>query len=480
MKPGLRARIALIYASALTLALAVFCAAIYFFARAELMKTVDRELNDKLQEVVTVLANEPGLRSGGEDLGALGRRLPTEMRGVASGGYVIRVLTREGRPVFDTAAAGGGESSPLPAPDGGGRPGFRTVRLPGDGMVRLAEASWPPEKPLLHVQAARPLKGFLHELHEFGEFLLVAGPLVLLISIGGGLLLARGVLSPIEGIARTVHRITETDISRRVPRSGRSDELDHLAAQINGMLERLESSVLRMRQFTSDAAHELRSPLTAMRSEVELALSRPRSDEEYRGTLGQVAEEIERLGSLVEQLLFLARIGQAGERALGAELLDIAEVAREVCDLMRVLAETKNVELKLNLAPSPIRGLRSDVTRIVANLLDNAVRHTAGGGRIEVRTWTDGERCFLQVSDNGEGMSPEVRAKVFDRFFVADGQRSSGRTGLGLSMVQSLVAMHGGTVAVESVPGEGSVFKVSIPHPVRTKSAEPAPRSDHG
>lgn len=469
MKPGLRERIALIYASALTLALVVFCAAIYFFARAELMKTLDRELSDKLQEVSAVLAEEPGIADGKVDRQALARRLPAEMRGISSGGYMVRVLSGAGQPAFEAGPAGAGVPAALPRPEEVAGPIFRTVHLPDDGMVRLAEIPYPREQPLVYVQVARRLKGFLHELHEFGEFLLVAAPLVLLISIGGGLLLARGVLRPIEGIARTVHRITETDLSRRVPLSGRSDELDHLAGQINGMLERLESSVLRMRQFTSDAAHELRTPLTAMRSEVELALSRQRSADDYRKTLGQVAEEIERLGTLVEQLLFLARIGQAGERGPGAELLDMAEVALEVCDMMRVLAETKNVDLRLNLAPSPIHGLRSDVARITANLVDNAVRHTPDGGHVEIRTWTDGESCFLQVADSGEGMTPEIRSRVFDRFYVADGQRSSGRTGLGLSMVQSLVNMHGGTVAVDSSPGKGSTFKVSIPHPVQSE-----------
>ncbi len=300
------------------------------------------------------------------------------------------------------------------------------------------------------------------------RFLLIMGavlPFGLLLASVGGWVLARRALKPVGEMTQAARRISGESLAGRLQETGSGDELDWLAKTLNDMLARLDDSFRQTRQFSADAAHELQTPLTILKGEIEVALRSPRTPEEYRGVLHSSLEEIDRISSLVEGLLLLARADR-GVLRLDLKPVNLPELLEEVGEQMRRLAESQAVSLDYGLTePAVIQGDRQHFKRLLVNLIDNAIKYTPAGGRVTLSLRCDGTRAQVGVSDTGIGFTIDEQEQIFNRFYRAAEARSQqgGGAGLGLSIAQSIAAAHGGRIEVESAPGQGSTFTVSLP-----------------
>jgi signal transduction histidine kinase len=284
-------------------------------------------------------------------------------------------------------------------------------------------------------------------------------------SLGVGWVVAGRVLAPIGRITSVARDIQATDLSRRIRLPGpEEDELKQLADTFDAMLARLDAAFAAQRQFVTDASHELRNPLAIIRTNADVALADPdASPDDLRQTIATVKRAGDRMSLLVDDLLALAR---RQEPTLEYEPVDLGAAVAEASDDFVVPAETRDIVLDRAIAPGVVvTGDREALKRVVANLLDNAVRLAPAGSRIRLATGSEGDRAWIAVADEGPGISPEDQPHVFDRFWRADKARarSDGGTGLGLAIVRQVVEAHGGEVRLHSKVGVGSSFVVWLP-----------------
>ena len=286
---------------------------------------------------------------------------------------------------------------------------------------------------------------------------------VLVLAAAGGVLLSRQALRPVAQSIRSARRLDAKNLSERLPRTRSGDELDELAATINGLLDRLAAFHTQASRFTADASHELRSPLGAMRAAIELALQKPRTPEEYQETLCTLSGQCERLTSLVNSLLLLAR-SDAGEIAVKRESLDLAALVRDMVELYEPVADDRGLRLLAEASrPVMIEGDSARLQQLVTNLLDNAIRFTDAGGSVTVRAEGNGAAAVLRVRDTGIGIPPEHLPHVFDRFYQVDRARTSLGSGLGLSICKWIASAHGGTILAHGGTAGGTEVMVLLP-----------------
>lgn len=302
-------------------------------------------------------------------------------------------------------------------------------------------------------------------LARFLTLLVWSLPASVVLALLIGRVMAGRSLAPLADLARRTRAITVADLAQRLPVRGANDELDNVAEAFNDTLARLEHAVGEMKQFSTAIAHELRTPLAALRGETELALLRATSVEDYRRTLESALEEFDKLSRLITQLLTLAR-AEAGEIPIAARPVDVAALAAAVVDALEPVAQARDIVLACGrLEPATALGDAEWLERLLLNLLDNAIKFTGAGGRIAVSAWTDGGLVRLAVSDTGVGIAPEALPRLFERFYRVDPARSSPAegVGLGLSLVKWITDRHGGAIAVDSRPGEGTTITVTLP-----------------
>jgi heavy metal sensor kinase len=300
------------------------------------------------------------------------------------------------------------------------------------------------------------------------RFLLIIAsmlPFGILLAGGGGWLLARRALKPVDQMTRTAQRISGERLDERLQETGNDDELDRLAKTLNDMLGRLDSAFFQMRQFSADASHELKTPLTILKGEMEVALRTPRSPEEYQRVLNSGLEELDRINHLVEGLLLLARV-DAGVLKLDLKPVALEKLLLEVSEQMKVVAEAHAIELHTgSLEPAPVQGDKEHLRRLVLNLLDNGIKYTPSGGKVTVTLHSKDEWVFLKITDSGIGLSKVDQQRVFSRFYRSTETRFRDErgVGLGLSIARSIAVAHGGRIEVESILGQGSTFTIFLP-----------------
>lgn len=301
-------------------------------------------------------------------------------------------------------------------------------------------------------------------LSRYRDLLLVLTPLSLLLAAAGAWWLSGFALAPLTRAAFAARDIDIATLGRRLPTRGVKDELEDVTLAFNETLGRLERSIGEMRQFSTALAHELRTPLAALRGEIELALRATR-DVDLQQSLASQIEDIDRLTRLIEHVLTLAR-AESGQIPLSFGAVDLGELANSLVETLEPVANARTIALRCEPAPVVVAlGDAGWLERLVLNLIDNAMKFTREGGCVIVRVSRHGERACLEVADTGIGMTPAVAAHVFERFYQADPSRSSpsGGAGLGLSLVKWIVDRHHGTVSVESTPEKGSTFRVALP-----------------
>jgi heavy metal sensor kinase len=452
----LRTKLVAWHACLLGLGLALFSAYLYVRLESGLVAQVDAALQVAAAQALVYLDDagaQPAFRRG-DDFPATARRL-------GQGGFAVRVLAPDG-----TVRDGFGDEATVPR-----------WALPGAGFATLAsedEAPWriyrrPIEaadgRVVGWLQVARSLRGVEGALETLVAQIVLSLPVVLLLAWLGGHVLAERALRPIDRITRTAAAIGADDLGRRIAHRGPADEVGRLAATFDGMLERLQLAFERERRFAADASHELRTPLAALKGRIEVTLDRARTGPEYRDALGALGREVDRLIRLSTDLLFLARLDGASAPTK-RRALDLSDLLGAVLDGVRPLAEAKGLEL-VEAVPAELRGWGNadHLIRLFLNLLDNAVRYTPPGGRVTLRAEGDGARLRVVIADTGPGIPREHLPHVFERFYRVESHRAGGAggAGLGLAIAHEIARWHGGTIAVASELGRGSVFTVDLP-----------------
>jgi heavy metal sensor kinase len=300
-------------------------------------------------------------------------------------------------------------------------------------------------------------------LDRFLVLLFVTVPAGLVATFLMGRWMAGVALRPITQLADAARTVDVEDLRRRLPIRGARDELDDVAAAFNDTLARLEHAVGEMRQFSTALAHELRTPLAALRGDIEMRMTQSGAGD-MRQRFASQLEEIDKLKRLIDQILMFAR-AEAGEIPLRRDAVDVGELTASLVEQLEPVAQAKGIALQCEPAAAVVQGDADWLKRVVLNLLDNAIKFTEPGGRVVVAVSQDGATARLAVRDTGIGINPDARPYIFERFFRADPARSSGvdGVGLGLSLVKWIIDRHHGRIEVDSEPGRGSVFTVHLP-----------------
>ncbi|MGH7396788.1 MAG: ATP-binding protein [Candidatus Rokuibacteriota bacterium] len=457
---SIRTRLTLWYSGVLLTILITIGALSYSWLRIAVLQDLDASLLTVAQVIEDT--GSPG-RAAADSEALLWQLLGPELYD-----KFVQLLDPEGRP---HRAPVGRQPDVLPlsaearARAARGQRTFETVVLSGPEPVRVLTMPIVRDGRVAEiVQVGMALRRAEAIRDRYLDTLIVLIPLgVGLAALGGGII-ARLALRPVDEMARTARRITAEDLSRRVDRRGTGDELDRLAETLNGMLARLEEAFAQTRRFAADAAHELRTPLTALRGGIEVALRMERPSAEYRRVLASNLEEVERLVRLSEDLLLLSRSLAGPERARG--VVDLEPLMLEVFEVGVRLGQAAGVSVRIDTAtPASVHGDAAALRRSLLNLVENAVKYTPPGGKVELSLITGDGMATAAVSDTGIGIEPGDAERIFEPFVRLDAARArdTGGAGLGLAIARSVVIAHGGTLSAESRPGAGSRFAIRLP-----------------
>lgn len=433
---------------------------------------LDRVLTEDLDEIALNLREERGL-----DFERLHRELDRKARGHAYHQWFVLFLDRNGTPVWESTGA------PKFAPVG---PISKDTRLHTSGDYRLAfrELAGTRERaPIVCVGSSinfirRDMATIDRMVSLVAAVLLIASPLC-------GYILAGRATRPLASMMATTARLRPSEMEERLKVRGTGDELDQLAITVNGLLDRLAEYVKQKHDFLANAAHELRTPLSAIRSSVEVALNGDRTVDEYNELLAEVIDECSSLETLVNQLLLLAET-DADRQEVAAEPIPLNKVVERAAEMFQGVAEFNGVRLRVEPLPYVVvPGNRHYLRQVLSNLLDNAIKFTASryvhysgpaahngnGSRGEIRITMEPDKAHdhvrLVIEDNGPGIPPEDLPHIFDRFYRVDRARmrgtTTGGTGLGLSICQAIIHAHRGTIEVTSELDQGTAFVITLP-----------------
>jgi len=303
----------------------------------------------------------------------------------------------------------------------------------------------------------------LKELHRAALNLAGVGVVILLVGLAGGWWFVSRALRPIQEISATAVKISSGDLTQRINTAEAESELGQLAAVLNSTFARLETAFAQQKQFASDAAHELRTPVTVILTQTQMALGRHRDAAGYKQTVEACQRAAQRMRKLIESLLELARF-DAGQEVLKRLPFDLANTVKDSTELVHTLAEERRVKIISELSPSPITGDSERLAQVVTNLLTNAIQYNKPDGEVRITLGSQGNLAVLTIADTGKGIAAEDLPRVFERFYRADKSRTgAGNSGLGLSICKAIVEAHGGAIEATSVSSAGTTFTVRLP-----------------
>jgi heavy metal sensor kinase len=471
---SLRLQIAGWYTIAFAMLLLLTGVVFYAYLEKRLEASVDTDLQIRVQQIASSIVTQQGtisLRNVTGDLPGVGSTgqvqdsLPVDV----NYGVLVRILDAHGSLLFETPAfrtLRGVPTASLTQPLQG-HPWQGTVKTTSDVEVRLVSRVLSVQgKPLTVIQVGESLANLHELLHELVAALLIVGSLVLVCCATGSYWLAARSFAPITRLAETARKIKAGDLHQRVPVPEVRDEVRYLAVTFNEMLDSLDRSFARQRQFVADASHELRTPVAVIRNKAGIALLGTPALDEAVTTLQEIRTETERLSLLLTDLLTLAR-GDEGQARLEHEIVQFDHLVETVAATTEVLAAERGIVVSVQVPhPVTVIGDEARLIQVVMNLLDNAIRYTNPGGLVWVSVEQANDVMRLIVRDTGIGIAPEHLPHIFERFYRADPVRrrtGGSSSGLGLSIVDWIIRAHGGSISVESQPGQGSCFTVSLP-----------------
>jgi two-component system OmpR family sensor kinase len=465
---SLRFRLSAWYAIGGTLLLAAFSGTIYAFVSYHLGRPLDHELRQDLEIVQANLGVEPDgqVRWAGQAV-QMGAAWPAD-------NPWFEVWDPQGRLIRRFWPFVDSRLERLPAAPALGRETISVFYVAPDVRLRVLsvpltvanQEGWMLRVMNLHEPSGNTIRALLF-------IIAVTLPVVIVVLVVGGYLVTRRWLKPLDLMVREAHRISATDLNRRLPVLNSHDELGRLAGVFNTTLSRLEDSFLALDRFVADAAHELLTPLSTLRSVGEVGLRADRTGEEYREIVGSMLEEAQRLQLLVEKLLQLAR-AEGGAAIAEHQQVRLDELARQCADDASVLAEEKHQQIAVEAPPARARTDALLLRQALQNLLDNAIKYSPPDAVIRLRVAAEPDHWVISVVDHGPGVKPAHRDHLTDRFFRADTARSPrGGFGLGLAITKAYMRALGGELRFESHEGAGSTFQLVLPR------TSPAPEADH-
>jgi len=457
MLRSLKSRLTFLYVGIFALFVIAFSLGVHALAAKRVWREFDRDLERDGQVFANLVLEELAEMDRGEHtpenwLDEL-RSYPESMHASAT------LYAADGKTLFrsrDLAAdslQAGGRPWPIPA-------GIRTEYLalkhrPGNYRI-ITQPIGDGRRPPMTLEFARSTDGLSRFLLRMGLELIGAVPLLMLLASMAGYFFVKRALRPVDEMAVLAREISAGDLARRIPIPSSEGEFRQLALTINAMLSRLEEAFARMRTFTANAAHELRTPISTIRTALETTVGR--SPAEMEEAIRDALEELGRLSEITEKLFLLAR-ADAG-RLLGAtKTVDLAELAGQIAEAFEGPAAAKDMTLQCALEPLAVDGDAALIRRAIHNLVENAVKYGRKGGKIRIQVGPAG----LEVGNDGPAIAPEHLPRLFDRFYRIDPARSDRipGAGLGLAIVKSIIEAHGGRLEVESTPQE-TIFRISL------------------
>ncbi|HVB20919.1 MAG TPA: HAMP domain-containing sensor histidine kinase [Ktedonobacteraceae bacterium] len=491
--PGIRIQLTLLYTAVFALLIFLFGFILYTTLQSSLSSSVDTALQLRAQQIAAGISDDSGnisIQDVTGELPGLPETVTPSERGYTTDtpqpdqtagpntvqkvgqsdvniGTLVRILNTKGHSVYTS-------------------PAFRSLLIPTSSITQPLHGSvWQGTVTARNGQAVRLYSmnlnenGTIYGVLQVGESLaqlyatlqsiilalLILAPFVLLLSAGGSYWLAKRAFRPILYLTRTAREIKAGDLHRRVPVPRARDEVHDLALTLNDMIGRLDQAFTQQRRFVADASHELRTPVTVIRSVTDIALENALTLEEAIAVLRDVNAESERLGQLINDLLALARADE-GQLSLDCEPVRLDLLAHDVADTMEPLALERAITLTVQAtSPAIVLGDTARLIQVMMGLVDNALTYTNAGGSVTLSVEVNTGYATFAVHDTGIGIAPRDVEHIFERFYRADPARSraAGGSGLGLSIVDWIVQAHQGTIVVESQERQGSTFTVKLP-----------------
>ncbi|HEX7737046.1 MAG TPA: ATP-binding protein [Ktedonobacteraceae bacterium] len=472
LRPGVRVQLTFWYTAIFGLLLLLAGVLVYINLEQSLAGSPDASLRLRTQQLADGVSLEQGKITIHDPINNLPGFDPSDNRLTSQADVnfdnLVRLLDIHGQVVYQTPAfqkirvPAQSVTQPLQ-----GTPWQGTVRVGDDQEVRVYSRTIADDgKVFAIIQAGASLNQVESALKQVTTELLIAAFFVLLVGALGSYWLVGRAFLPIRRLIEVARTIKAGDLRQRVPVPRSSDEVQALALTFNEMLASLEQTLDRQRRFVSDASHELRTPVAVIRSKTDLALQQPGELDEYLTVLRQVNGESERLGHLIGDLLVLARADE-GKMPFEMETVPLHLLVEAVAANAEALAIERGVSLRVEPgSPVDVHGDEARLIQVIMNLLDNAIRYTPCGGSVVVSIAGTEEWATLTVRDSGIGISSAHLPRIFDRFYRADSARthnSGNNNGLGLAIVAWVVRAHHGTIDVESQPGHGSTFTITLP-----------------
>lgn len=451
-------RLTLWYAGIFTLASLVAFVLFYLLITSVIRERIDQELVDKVTDLSTIMAVR------GVD--AVQRVTVLEAQAAGEKKIFFRLLYSTGQ-VFSSSNMAHWQNISVNAAavqrlvDKGGQV-FETVSVTGRRYPVRMVYGFIGRGVVL--QMGQSMENYARLVEAFRTiFLITMGVIVVGAAIIGWFMAGRA-MAGVWSVIRTARRISSGALHERVPVHTRGDEIDQLAQTFNRMLDRIETLVTGIREMSDNIAHDLRSPVTRIRGLAEVTLTTGRSSEEFEQMAASTIEECDRLLDMINTMLLISRT-EAGVEKRQATALDLAAMVRDARDLFEPMAEDGRIDLALEApAACPLAGDRAMLQRMIANLLDNAIKYTPAGGRVTVDLQCPPSGpARLTVADTGQGIAEHDLPHIFQRFYRCDQSRTHAGTGLGLSLARAVARAHGGEITVSSSPGRGSRFVVTLP-----------------
>ncbi len=338
---------------------------------------------------------------------------------------------------------------------------FQTITIPNrSDEVRILYALL---SPTVIVQVGQAMESQSRFLEAFRRIFIITMSFLIVLAAGVGWFMARRAVSGIEAVTRTAQKISGGSLQERVPVKPRGDEIDQLAITFNQMLDRIHTLLKEIKEISDNVAHDLRSPITRIRGIAEITLTTATSLGEYENMAGSTVEECDRLLDMINTMLLISKT-EAGVEKPAHQEVNIAPIVRQACELFEPIAEDKNVNLSCRAAERAfVLGDPRMLQRMVANILDNAVKYTPPGEKVEVSLRDNEGWHMISVKDTGVGISESELPRIFERFYRCDQSRSQPGTGLGLSLARAIARAHGGDITAKSAENHGSTFTIMLP-----------------
>ncbi len=454
---AIRWRLTIAYAGFVLILVASLGVVILYRVHHHLLKGADQALSEESNELIEELDRSQSRQAFMSEL---------EKRFDSHQHYYFQILDGSGHCIFQSRYLTNVELPPPPSAPGEMRGKvFSNCQLHPSGWFRLLDTAIRDEndEPLL-VRTLSSRESLDHDFRSYINIFVTVIPLAVIASIFTGYYVAGRMLSPVKEIVNTAEKISANEIDRRLPVINRHDELGELSIALNSTFDRLSKAMNAIRNFTSDAAHELRSPLAVLRTEAEIALRRERTVDELRSVVATTLLETRRLGDIVDQLLALGR-HDAGVQPMPSDEVPVSAVVKDVMARLMPIASAKQIRLSSNALPRVLI-LGNDIwlSQLFSNLIDNAIKFTSAGGLVSVEGQVVEGWLNIAIKDTGVGLREDQLEQVFERFYRADESREHNKgSGLGLAICKSIVEAHGGTISVASKYGEGTTFIVRFP-----------------